>query len=226
MGFILRLLLLHGLVVTAGFFKKSSTSVVCCCCEWFREFAAASQLMASGASLIFGLLTGGVDYFYAFGYAKPPVSSIYLLVSTLLVVTVGLGEQHCIVYSIKVDVFLNIGVGIFYIGEGNDMPARKSMDEKMIVPYITFSTVGTDSLFVPWYTNLLPFHEDTLSAILGYSTFIRICYMALNLHKSTVVLNSFEELDQPFNHDQTNDLDWKAKGSSCVASYNASLQIQ
>ncbi|KAK4736319.1 hypothetical protein R3W88_000016 [Solanum pinnatisectum] len=143
---------------------------------WLLEVILFIPCQMFTASLIFGLLTGGVDYFYAFGYAEPPVSSIYLLVSTLGVFTVGLGERHCIVYSIKADVFLNIGVGIFYIGEGNDMPARKSMDEKMIAP-------------------------DTLSAILGFSTFIRICYMAMNLHKSIVVLNSIEELDQPFNHD-------------------------
>ncbi|XP_015159251.1 uncharacterized protein [Solanum tuberosum] len=150
------------------------------------------------AGLIFGLLTGGVDYFYAFGDAEPPVSSISLLVSTLLVFTVGLGDRYRIVYSIKAAVFLNIGLGIFDIGKGNDMPARKSMDEKMIVPCITFWTVGTDSLSVPWYTNLLPFHEDTLSAILVFSTSLRICYMALHLHKSIVVLKSVEELDQPF----------------------------
>ncbi|KAH0728824.1 hypothetical protein KY290_000011 [Solanum tuberosum] len=151
-----------------------------------QRFAAASQFMASGADLIFGLLTGSVDYFNAFGDAEPPVSSISLLVSTLLVFTVGL-------------------VGIFDIGEGNDMPARKSMDEKMMrsendCPLYYSLDCWTDSLSVPWYTNLLPFHdhEDTLSAILVFSTSLRICYMALHLHKSIVVLNSVEELDQPF----------------------------
>ncbi|KAG5628317.1 hypothetical protein H5410_000034 [Solanum commersonii] len=67
-----------------------------------REFAAASQLMASGD-------------------AEPPVSSISLLVSTQLVFTVGLGERHRLVYSMKAAVFLNIGVGIFDIGKGNDI---------------------------------------------------------------------------------------------------------
>ncbi|KAL3373519.1 hypothetical protein AABB24_005476 [Solanum stoloniferum] len=81
------------------------------------------------------------------------------------------------------------------------MPARKSMDAKMVVPYITFETVGTDFLYVPWYTNLLPIPEDTLSTVFVFSTTLTICYMTLNLHKSTVVMSSVKDLDQPFTSD-------------------------
>ncbi|KAH0730067.1 hypothetical protein KY289_001255 [Solanum tuberosum] len=87
-------------------------------------------------SLILDLLTSNVDYFYVSGDVEPHVSSISFLVSTLLVLTVGLSERNCIVYSIKAIVFLNNGIRIFDIGEGNDMPARKSMDEKMGVSHV------------------------------------------------------------------------------------------
>ncbi|KAK4734922.1 hypothetical protein R3W88_009183 [Solanum pinnatisectum] len=151
--------------------------------------------------LILDLLTSSVDYYYVSGDVEPSVSSISFLVSTLLVLTVGLGERHYIVYSIKAVVFLNNGIRIFDIGEGNAIPARKSMDEKMVVPCITFWTVGTDFLYVPWYTNLLPILEDTLSTILVFSTTLTICYMTLNLHKSIVVMSSVKDLDQPFIND-------------------------
>ncbi|WMV20245.1 hypothetical protein MTR67_013630 [Solanum verrucosum] len=164
--------------------------------------AEALQLQGcSIVSLILDLLTSRVGYCYVSGDVEPTVSSISFLVSTLLVVTVGLSGQHCIVYSIKVVVFLNNGRRIFYIGESNDMPARKSMDAKMVVPYITFETVGTDFLYVPWYTNLLPIPEDTLSTVFVFSTTLTICYMTLNLHKSTVVMSSVKDLDQPFTSD-------------------------
>ncbi|KAH0690297.1 hypothetical protein KY290_018534 [Solanum tuberosum] len=125
-------------------------------------------------SLILDLLTSSVDYFYVSGDVEPLISSISFLVSTLVVLTVGLG---------------------------NDMPARKLKDEKMVVPCITFWTVGTGFLYVPWYTNLLPILEDTLSAVLVFPTTLTICYIALNLHKSTVVMSSVKDLDQPFIND-------------------------
>ncbi|KAH0702502.1 hypothetical protein KY285_016780 [Solanum tuberosum] len=112
--------------------------------------AEALQLQGcSTVSLILDLLTSSVAYCYVSGEVEPTVSSISFLVSTLLVLTVGLGGQHCIVYSIKAIVFLNNGRRIFDIGEGNDMPTRKSMDAKMVVPCITFGTVETNFLYVP-----------------------------------------------------------------------------
>ncbi|KAK4729188.1 hypothetical protein R3W88_022176 [Solanum pinnatisectum] len=62
---------------------------------------------------------------------------------------------------------------------------------------------GTDTkiLYFPWYTNLLPIPEDTLSAVLVFSTTLTTCYMALNLHKSIVVMSSVKDLDQPFIND-------------------------
>lgn len=48
------------------------------------------------------------------------------------------------------------------------MPARKSMDEKMIVPCITFWTVGTDSLSVPWSTSFPWGYTISYSSVLNF----------------------------------------------------------
>ncbi|KAK4729191.1 hypothetical protein R3W88_022179 [Solanum pinnatisectum] len=59
----------------------------------------------------------------------------------------------------------------------------------------------TKILYFPWCTNLLPIPEDTLSAVLVFSTTLTTCYMALHLHKSIVVMSSVKDLDQPFIND-------------------------
>ncbi|MCD9560571.1 hypothetical protein HAX54_019287 [Datura stramonium] len=82
------------------------------------------------ASLISGLVTGIVDYFYAFGSAKLPVSTSSLLISTQLVFTAIFAflivKQKFTSYSINAVVLLTLGAGILALGAGSDRPAGES----------------------------------------------------------------------------------------------------
>ncbi|XP_059287286.1 purine permease 1-like [Lycium ferocissimum] len=78
------------------------------------------------ASLISGLVTGMVAYFYAFGSAKLPVSTSSLLTSTQLVFTAILAflivKQKFTLYSINAVVLLTIRAGILSLGASSDRP--------------------------------------------------------------------------------------------------------
>ncbi|KAK4374376.1 hypothetical protein RND71_005053 [Anisodus tanguticus] len=82
------------------------------------------------ACLISGLVTGMVDYFYAFGSAKLPVSTSSLLTSTQLVFTAIFAflivKQKFTSYSINAVVLLTLGAGILALGASSDRPQGES----------------------------------------------------------------------------------------------------
>ncbi|CAN4115185.1 unnamed protein product [Withania somnifera] len=82
------------------------------------------------ASAISGFVTGTVDYFYAYGSAKLPVSTSSLLSSTQLVFTAIFAflivKQKFTSYSINAVVLLTIGAGILALGARSDRPAGES----------------------------------------------------------------------------------------------------
>ncbi|KAM3338082.1 purine permease 1 [Capsicum galapagoense] len=111
------------LLVIAYFHRKKSNGL-----DNTKIFLMTRKLFI--ASVISGLVTGMVNYFYSYGSAKLPVSTSCLLSSTQLVFTAIFAfiivKQKFTSYSINAVVLLTIGAGILALGANSDRPRGES----------------------------------------------------------------------------------------------------
>ncbi|XP_030933458.1 purine permease 3-like [Quercus lobata] len=100
------------------------------------------------ASAVIGILTGFVDYLYAYGVARLPVSTSSLIIASQLAFTAAfaflLVKQKFTSYSINAVVLLTIGAGVLALHTSNDRPSGETNKE-----YFSgfFMTLGASALY-------------------------------------------------------------------------------
>ncbi|CAA3021464.1 purine permease 3-like [Olea europaea subsp. europaea] len=106
------------------------------------------------ASIIMGILTGLVDYFYSYGIARIPVSTSSLIVATQLAFTAGfaflLVKQKFTAFSINAVVLLTVGAAVLALHTSGDRPDGESNKDYALGFVFTLSGTALAGFIIPF----------------------------------------------------------------------------
>ncbi|KAM7265832.1 hypothetical protein ACFE04_003515 [Oxalis oulophora] len=105
-------------------------------------------------SALIGLVTGLVDYLYASGVARLPVSTASLIIASRLAFTAGfaflLVKQRFDFYSINTVVLLTLGAGVLGMQTSRDRPVGESEREYILGFLMTLMASGLYGFVLPF----------------------------------------------------------------------------